>query len=575
MKNKYYKNQSNTEFINSAKGELFMLFDIYGFEVIVNYLIKKLDKELYSKILGTLTCLYTLKLSRSLNDVNYIETKKEALSFEEYEKYCNKIISFNKIEKELYENIETIDRIEFIKSLSETLYWLTRFHYKEKINASILLKQTWTIDIIKTLEKYKRARKGVKMKQLLKIIIGDEVDNLDELRSDELWYKKKYGHRNSEITIDLDKELDASRLSKGDYFIETLQHHDKNYPNIILEKTKCLFIDNKKLSLREYFVMNFENKDLLDTNNYSFDKSKLESTDLLDNIFAIYVIKRAQAGDEIAFKKLFDCYKSDVEKFAERFLIKYLKLNECGNLGLENVKSVALSLFATLLRGNNPAMLYQNLDKYGKEKLSIEDMETRDIARIVEQPYFSGYNLLGQIIEKLQKDYENYKGRIKNWRYRVKNKSKEVELEYLAKIIRFSLSEIINTSRIFTRIEPYFNLYSLMIYSSEYNKHCYRPTKNSSLSLYLFGNIKKRGMMWYKLIKWYEGVTYKKDGKRYIKNEDLRKNVDYQETESGEKGDKTKDTRTIRGKTNKRFKEYEKDMLQNLGLDEDEFNEQA
>lgn len=107
------------------------------------------------------------------------------------------------------------------------------------------------------------------------------------------------------------------------------------------------------------------------------------SNDMLDQIFFLYVVKRAQKQDEIAAELIFKMFENAVLRKAE-FWIKNIQkkrgitFKQDGELGLENVKQMASIFLNMLITGDNPEAIFEQIKKIDDPR-NIEAYFTRKL----------------------------------------------------------------------------------------------------------------------------------------------------------------------------------------------------
>ncbi len=109
------------------------------------------------------------------------------------------------------------------------------------------------------------------------------------------------------------------------------------------------------------------------------------SNDLLEQLLFLYVIKRAQMQDEIAADLLFNMYRYAIERKAEYWIKGIekqggIKFKQEGELGVTNVKNMALNFLRLLISGDDPEYLFEHIKNIG-EKRNIETYFTRALGK--------------------------------------------------------------------------------------------------------------------------------------------------------------------------------------------------
>jgi hypothetical protein len=424
--------------------------------------------------------------------------------------------------EKVYLEVNGVDKNRFLRMMGGGISSVATYYGKKEVKDSKRIWNSWLSEVQYVLN----TGKGEKRKKIVKKLLGIVSSaTAQEIRDEDEKRKKRSGLRRH-IWINLDEELDLSKLKiTKDYWIQTLQDTSSDLPKIIEQHDGYIYINGKRESLSSLYENWF--------NNYKRGSKtiKLDSDDLLDNIFALYLIKRAQNGDDDAVEILCKKYQKMAERKALRFIREKAsgreieRFSESGFFSEEDIKSVARDILRLLIKGDNPSVLMSEIDSV--DDAGVELVLNRKIHRILFNLYeekLKHYNITTNYISLLD---VNFRKKLKDLNCRAKQHKKikpNTEAHYLEKIISLSLDYIAKLDINCRSRDLHFDIYSNIIYFSNYNKWTYKPNKKTNLTSWLFGSVKSEGkfggMFWQKLNDWFRSKTYTKSGKRYIKNED-------------------------------------------------------
>jgi len=554
MKRKWYRNKENSYYLEFADSHIEPLYTTPDGKLALKYLEKKLTKKEYNglnKIGEYLILKKAIGLKKKLA-WNEAEAKTRKIDIAELQKkmtegnasieaYNNYIVEPAKqefdnyyafvemeknLEKEFTDFFEKFNKKQFLQIIAKTLYLLAVFNTTKTLHQLANLQKSWQAEFKQTIKKIKNKRKGEQAKELLKVVLGDKIEDTEAIRKEEEKDVEKYGKRLFDISINLDEELDLSRLHWGDYSIKTMKLYSPEMPQILEDHHKTIDITINQIpetfSLEEYYELKI--------NTISSEMLR-NSKDLLDNILIVYAIKRAQNGDEKAVKVLFNCYKDNAEGLAVNFINKKAgglikdvakpKFNQVGQLSYENVKMVVKEILYLLLSGDRPSSLFKYLDSAKEEKPEIGILLHRRIYNILMESYNVAYMTLITIIKTIYSQNLIFKRQMRNMNYQmnkaIKSQKESIELEYLAKIFNLALHQInwisANTLTATAVLTPY----NFAVYSPSFNKAVFKPSKKCNLTTWIFGSKKFSGMLWQKLNDWYRGQTFIEKGRRLVK----------------------------------------------------------
>lgn len=437
-----------------------------------------------------------------------------------------------KVKEKLYTELETIPKDRLLPIFGKVFSAIADWQNKQDLIQLIKIRSSWFQEIkeLSLKPEFKNInRKDAKTKksyiiELIKILTGENLEGYKSkyLKSIDKLERLGFYERRYPLDVDLDEELDLKRLNydRNRYWIETKKMHLNEFNNIVEDGFKRIRIRDENswqdLSLREYYQENIE----------KFSSQTLRSKDLLDQIFVIYVIKRAQNGDGKALQKLYECYIETARGVAVKFIKTKQEgkplFNLGGKLDYYEVESVASSLLWTLLRGD----LLEELPFFLKSNQGIEFQLTRRIDKKILEMYNRRFLQLEAEVRYFWNQRKRFRKKIKNLRYNLKKSvdkdNKNSIANYLSKICTFSLKHLrfLDVYNFQTSIS--FDPYVMLSASQEFDKSIYIPTKNSNLTTWLFGDGEKwRGVFWQRLNDWYKSVTYTEYGKRLVKKEDL------------------------------------------------------
>jgi len=426
-------------------------------------------------------------------------------------------------EDNFFKDFFELNETEQYKIISEIIYILVKISYEKYLNNYKLFLKDWSKGILKCVKesKAKNKRKGVMAENLLLLICGNNKELLEEaIDKDEKWFINRFGSR-KKLFVDIYNELDYEDSIK-----ENGVTVNPNELGLITEDEKRILINSQLKSLKEYYKESV----------YNFNSKTLLSNSLLDKILTVYIIKRAQNGDDTAFEALFRCYKTGAESVAKKFLSKKRRgfsnwnFNPSGQLAEDNVTSVALSILSLVLRGDNPLTLFRNIDN----KTPVDVILKRRVFELVFDTYDINLKVTDALLSGTTESFNDFKNKSKNVRNRAKQKKQsgrdDLALNYYKKSIEISLGSFsaltLDVSLLSYNTEPYYYIVS----SPKYNSLCYKPNKNHNLTVYLFGTKrsscdehKKKfsdGIMFQLLNNWFSSITETRNGKRHIKQDD-------------------------------------------------------
>lgn len=438
-----------------------------------------------------------------------------------------------KIEEWWNNELESIDRLEFLRFAAEFASTLAFVQSRIDLNSRKNLYIAWRAELKALSPRLRRMNKQQQSKESLAILFGDDMEAIaKQMEADD--EVNIFGHRTHARTwVNLDNELDLSRLTRGDYDIETLEDEGMDC-KIILENEPSIHIRidgvDQEISLLEYFEKKFKDEEKINMLPRDFLKSK----DLLDNILIVYIIKMAQGGNEKAYNFLFDRYKQKAHKVALSFIrgkSLALKGREAALSGVfeeKNVTAVSETILKILLSGDIPSLVIRELAR-GKDRPDVSMMLNRWLHHIINQSYQLAFVSLEAHIEIMKANDAKFRKDLKNIKHRTKiAKSEKSRRHYLEATFSLGMQQIwstdIQAGLSMASIRPS----AMVALSSYFNSGVYKPNKQSNLTSWLFGSEEFKGVFLQKLGDWYKSQTYTVGKKRRVKTDDfgISKSVD-------------------------------------------------
>lgn len=166
----------------------------------------------------------------------------------------------------------------------------------------------------------------------------------------------------------------------------------------------AIFEKHTHVSMRELYEERIEE---------GLDHRKLKdyaySNDILNQIFFLYVIKRAQKQDEIAAKLIYQMYENAVIRKAEYWIKsieekRSIKFKQDSELGRENVRQVAKVFLNMLITGDDPEAIFEQIKKLDDPR-NIETYFTRKLGSKLKILI----KIFGDRLREKAKEYNEYK----------------------------------------------------------------------------------------------------------------------------------------------------------------------
>ncbi len=440
--------------------------------------------KIQNKLKGTnLQIFNTVMMFYAGGRVLKIKLNEELHKYEDFEKISKLRKLKEEIDFEFDKYLDSIEKLVFLGSIAEIIYWISKIEGDRQIKIHKDFLSSWYQWHVYLEKKNKNKREGQKIIEKLKIILGDKVADLEQINSEYLADIERFKAGKKSIFVNVDHEIDVSSSIYNDslYLPEKWLGEKQDF-RVIEEHTKCVVINDKNYSLRDYY-------DLIKD---SIDENWLKSKDLLKQIITIYLIKRCQNGDEEAFDKLFSIYKDK----AESVEIEYLKVRG-SYINQSEVEGRSLTILTSLLKGDNPSYLFRSLSMKTEDKKPIDVINKKPYSALNES-YEYMFGMINNQYESLKGGLDYLEKNTKDLRNRSKNAKKlSTKEEYYEKIIAYSgnvLSKINHAPMLFALLNPL----DLLKISPKYNNYLFRPAPNRNLTTWLFGDKEKTfpGMVW-------------------------------------------------------------------------------
>jgi hypothetical protein len=424
-------------------------------------------------------------------------------------------------EEQIKKLVEGTSTLSFLTFAAEIAVALVAIRNERSVGQLASIYRAWRSEVRQVSGRIKYLNKQERAREFLKIILGDQVDNVEEMIKQEQREIERDGHRASTRTwVDLGEELNMERLTTGDYFVETTADHGRDFA-IVTEDMDYIHLTidgrSQQMSLRDYFERRIE----------TLTPDLLKSKDTLDNILIVYIIKLAQGGNPKAFDFLYQCYEDRAVKRALSFIrVKAAKFNkdrfaDGSALSDQGVKAAAQSILTILIKGDDPHAILQYLAK-GAERPDPSMMLNRSLDRIVLRSYNVAIIALEAVISTLREGDKKFRAELKNVRHRARKAvSEQGQALYWDKMLRLGLNRlsVIDIQAWSATVGVRASV--LVSYSPYFNKGTYKPRKTSTLTSWLFGGKGFRGVFVQKLNEWYRSQTSFEGGKRHPREEDV------------------------------------------------------
>lgn len=207
---------------------------------------------------------------------------------------------------------------------------------------------------------------------------NEETGPVIDCDNDNIWYKEKWERIRANIEKAREREL--------------LKHH---VPSIASYHSEAY------TSLRELYEEKIEQG----LNHHQLKKMAY-SKDLLDQLFFLYTIKRAQRQDEIAAELLYKMYENVAAITAAKWiksieLKRGIKFKAGSELDIVDIQITAKYFLKLLITGDDPAALFEYIKQLDDPR-NIELIFTRKLGKKIKDltKYMRGY--LGKEVEELK-----------------------------------------------------------------------------------------------------------------------------------------------------------------------------
>ncbi|MEO5646174.1 MAG: hypothetical protein ABIO57_03715 [Candidatus Paceibacterota bacterium] len=500
-----YDNKTYVEYLDEAISILIMTGDQETMEKLASKL-SGVHSEIFWKIIGYKTLQ---RIAKAGHAKVYSENQYDFERLHEFRELKTETDS-------LYEEyLALIEPAIFLEAIANIAYQLARLVLKKQVVIHIDFLKAWLEWHMYLTNKNKNKRKGEKIKEKLRAILGDKIDDFEKIQQEYSDNMQRVKEGRANLFVNIDKEVMTDDCpSHENLFLP--RRLDASDILVVEEHTKCVEIEGQIYSLRDYYEI-IENK---------IDQSWLQSTDLLKRIIIVYLIKKCQNGDEKAFNKLFSFYVTKAEHLAVSFIRhkaqgrNKLAFSEGGNLSESAAKSAIWTIMEKLLRGDNPTNIYKYLDKNRNGKKGVDFLNKRPYAALEES-----YGLLFQLVNNQYNMLVQYQSDLiqstKDPLHRHKTaKKSSTRKQYMQSLFRISqhyLRHAEYSSTIFTMFDPL----ALLSISTLHNKNLFNPTNKGNLTIWLFG---VKGVFPGKLMEglndWFKANTKTKNGKRIVPEDD-------------------------------------------------------
>lgn len=509
MKQKISLNYSNEEYIHFIEGDLTILLRS-GDQKQILKIQKKLSPEhrqIFDKVV----------FYRTAEDIVNINYNVELAAKERDWDRTKKLSEFkNEINGHYRDYVKSISPDIFLEAIANITYAFAKVELDKQLMLHKEFLGTWFQWDAYLHSKNKNKRKGVIIKEKLRIILGNQIEDIEKIFEEHKSATIRAVDGRSDIFVNIDNEIDVEQSTITPNFVLPRRLEASNIL-VIEEHTKCINFESEEYSLYEYY------EKIRD----SIDSSWLRDKDLLKKVAIVYMIKRCQSGDEDAFNRLFNLYKDKAQQRATRFIKKKAfqyknsdSFNVGGSLSEESAQSVVLEFLEKLLRGDNPSNIYKYLDKNRSEKEDVTFLNKKPHLGMQEgyEALFAVFNGQYKLLQEKKKEFSKS---TKDILYRHKTAKKNItKSEYMQKLFAISHRLLMRTSSaptMFSLLNPL----SILSISSSYNRRLYKPSKGHNLTQWLFG---KKGEFSGKLDEdlndWFKRNTYTKDGKRLVPEDD-------------------------------------------------------
>ena len=508
MKGNYkeYDNKTYVEYLDSALYILITTGDQKTIEEIKSKLSER-NETIFGEIVSYKTLLILAKLARKKVYLEQSDDFEKLHILQEAREEADK----------LYEDyLASIEPPIFLEAIAHIAYYLAKQVLKKQADIHKKFLKSWEEWHVYLTKKNKNKRKGEQIKEKLRAILGDKIDDLEKIQQEHTIDIQRAKDGKGHMFIDIDNEIKTEDCTINERLIlpPRLQASDIL---VIDEYTGCVEMDGKIYTLRDYYEM---------VKN-DINQSWLYSTDLLKRIILTYLIKRCQNGDEQAFNKLYGFYYPHAERRALQFIRhkaqnygKDVAFSEGGSLSEDEAKSAVGMILAVLLKGDDPANIYKYLDKDRSERKGFDFLNKRPHTAL-EESYNTLFQLINGQYTMLTRFQDELVQRNKDVLHRYKKAKKSATrkhyMQSLLQTSQYYLSRSNNSVMMFTMLDPL----ALLSISTQYNNNLFKPTKKGNLTSWLFG-VKGSfpGKILEALNDWFKRNITTKNGKRTVPEDD-------------------------------------------------------
>jgi hypothetical protein len=380
--------------------------------------------------------------------------------------------------------LESINNEEFLNSISEISYWMTKIELKEQIEIHKKHLYSWIEWHVYLEKKNKGKREGEKIKEKLRLILGDKIDDFEKIYEEHQKNIERLKAGKERVFVNIDHEIDITTATSDESLTLPNEWLGENKDfRVIKENDKCISYKGKVLSLKEYF----------ENIRSEINQTWLKSKNILKQIIVIYLIKRCQKGDEQAHDILFNLYKNSTEKLEINFMKQYK------NIDTFEIKGRGLNVLSTLLKGNSPSLIYKYLDKGRLDKKELDFLNKKPHLALNET-YETMFGVVKNQLERLIYELKHLEKNTKEYRNRLKKAKPSTRIRYNNNIFQLSQHTLSRISFFPTTFMLFDPIIFLNI-SPKHNKYLFKPAPNRNLTTWLLGDGTGnwKGVIWQEL----------------------------------------------------------------------------
>ena len=162
---------------------------------------------------------------------------------QEYATYWDLRKAEGQAKKLLVEFVNSFEHDVFKELLTRATSLIAMYEGNQMVANQWKLLISWQKETRDAIRRTKGKRKGQVVKEILAVTLGPGVNDVGGVAKEDQKDIKRWGVRTSNISVNLDEDLDVSQLtSNGTYQILTGHDIDPQRPNIIEENEQCIFI---------------------------------------------------------------------------------------------------------------------------------------------------------------------------------------------------------------------------------------------------------------------------------------------------------------------------------------------